>query len=72
MKTGEIRYLCDCCNEDLTYTGWDAGYIIKLTNQAQQPYGGASYSGTNGTPIKDKHFCNMECAKNWFAKENEE
>lgn len=73
MKTGEIRFICDCCEKDLTYTGYSTGLIIRVSNQVQShhPDSNVVYSCDSGQQIEDKHFCNMKCASKWFVKENE-
>ena len=60
------RYLCDNCKEDLTYSSYNRGWRIAVSNDAKVFCGTVMYDCSEQQPFPNTlHFCDVFCMAIW-------
>lgn len=70
----EIKIICDCCANDLTYTSNYEDYYLVLSSSHKLPWfaqkgerSGAVTCMLIEPPIKEnRYFCGLECLNKWM------
>ncbi len=67
-----IKYGCDFCNDDLTYSSGVTKYRLTLHSQHLPHDNSLTMDIYIYPPIEcDKHFCGLECLSEWIEKRNQ-
>jgi len=65
--TKETKVSCDSCKAEIDSTSFSAEYYLTLGNTRKPNRVGACYAMELKPPLSnEKHFCRLECLKNWI------